>query len=120
MIAGSDEQLVRNCGNCACLYSVTTGEGQAAQTHHMCRLNPPIVIQQRTQGQVMSTGRGDHQTTVAALLTYPPTVPELVCFGGWRPRGLPAGEDFSTSATLARIHIDELQAAAQGRSRPQT
>jgi hypothetical protein len=77
------------------------------QTHHACRLNPPVVVAQRTQGKVMTTGRGDHDTNVAAMLTYPPTMPACTCWH-WRPQGLPPGESIDTSPFVARDLIDAL------------
>lgn len=107
----------RNCGNCACVLEVTVGEGADAIKHHVCRLNPPVPMQQRRQGQVMTTGRGEQVVTVATVLAYPPTVPTLVCWQ-WRPRGLQAGEDIATNPTLARLYIDQLQASMQDTGSP--
>ena len=97
----------RNCGNCACLMSVTVGEGSRAQNHYMCRLDPPIAIQQVTRAAVIASTRGDQQTTHAALLTYRPTMPTLVCWR-WRPRGLPPGETIASAPEDARRLIAEL------------
>lgn len=83
--------LVRNCGNCACMLAMQVGEGAKAQKAYLCRRNQPRVVQQVARGAVMTTGRGDQDTQVSAILTYEPTMPDLICFDGWRPEGTPPG-----------------------------
>lgn len=96
-------ELIRTCANCACFAEV-----QATPPRYMCRFDPVNVVQQVRQGQVMTTGRGQSETTVEMGLAYRPTLPHLVCYGHWRPRGMPPGEDIQTSPSIARALIESL------------
>jgi hypothetical protein len=98
----------RTCANCACFAEAPTPPGTPPR--YMCRLEPVKLMQQVRQGQLMTTGRGDPGATVEVGLAYGPTLPNLVCFGHWRPQGMPPGEDMQSNPTIARMLIDALRA----------
>lgn len=84
------EKSPRTCANCACML-LMKHPVHINQTQMICRRNPPVVVQQRTEAGVQ------------VGITQPPTSAEAVCFDGWRPIDTDPGEQWETKARLQNI-----------------
>ena len=90
----------RACENCACFF-VQTHPQNPMEKQGFCRLNPPLSQIMRVEvprvdkNGVPVFGRDGKPTTEAAqrlMYSYPPTMPAMVCFDGWRPLDYQPGE----------------------------
>lgn len=73
----------RRCKTCACFFTVADPRNPA-RSQSLCRLNPPVMTV--TQAQGIGGPRAEMS------LSYSPTMPDLVCFDGWRHAETPPGK----------------------------
>ena len=91
---------IRNCSNCAC-YHEQTSALMAMQKQGFCRRDPPTAAQARVDVPrldrmknpvIGKDGKPIMESVQQLVYLYKPTLPELVCFDGWRPMSCKPGE----------------------------
>ncbi len=101
----------RTCGNCACLYEMSNPQNPL-QKGYFCRLNPAQHKKMRIEAPRLDKdgnpvkGRNDQiimQPAEVDAFLWPPTVPTLTCFDGWRPVGTLPGERWESQRLQAAI-----------------
>lgn len=108
---------IRNCSNCAC-YHEQTSALTAMQKQGFCRRDPPTAAQARVDVPrldrmknpvIGKDGRPIMESTQQLVYLYKPTMPELVCFDGWRPLDTQPGEKqkVDIAKTLAEMSSAE-------------
>jgi hypothetical protein len=100
----------RNCGNCAC-YWIQKNPANPLESQGFCRRNGAAYgIQEMEQVLVDLNGiprtnkDGSPRMGMAKVpvYMYPPTLPALVCFDGWRPHNeLPGSHQYSNDYVTA-------------------
>lgn len=104
----------RTCANCACSF-IREDAKNPLQKQMFCRLNPPVAAQLRGEKPRMRDGKvviGRDNKPVMENVTelhflYAPTLPELVCFNGWRPMGVLPGVLFRLTDNLSvQTYVD--------------
>ena len=118
----TDEKLERNCSTCACSiiqkHHITANETQMfcrRQTvmSHMARMERPA-LDPKTKQPMFRKGRGDEKPTPIMetfndlIYLFAPTLPELVCFDGWRPVGTPPGDFSYKTSDIEKLYADAM------------
>jgi hypothetical protein len=103
----------RTCANCACFYQhpIPVPNGQPEQKQSMCRLNPPITVQQILPTRVAASSRGDQAQQMRIALSYAPTAPELTCWQWIQEGSLPG--DRAPPENMEQILNAMLRSAAE-------
>jgi hypothetical protein len=90
---------IRNCANCACSF-FREHETNPMEKQMFCKRNGPQVAQMRTEkprlrdGKVVidrRTQKPEMENVMTIVYVYAPTMPDLVCFDGWRALGVLPG-----------------------------
>jgi hypothetical protein len=94
------ETAPRTCANCACQLW-RENEMNKLEKQMFCRRNTPTAAQMRAErprlrdGKVVidkRTNKPEMENVMTVVYLYQPTMPELVCFDGWRPLETLPGE----------------------------
>ena len=98
----------RNCKNCACYIEVSLSS--LAPPQPQCRRNGPVPAQVRIERPRLerltnkpAIGKDNKpimEASVESVYLYAPTLPDKVCFDGWRPIGTPPGRPFTGQELL--------------------
>ncbi len=99
----------RTCANCAC-HIVETNSLLKMEKQSFCRRDPGTAAQVRGERPRMidgvlqndrRTGKPIMENVMEMAFLYKPTMPELVCFDGWRPMGTLPGIGFVSDNEIA-------------------
>ena len=94
------DQVQRLCLNCAC-HMVQENHLNPLEKQSFCRRDPPMAQQMRVSKPMMRDGKpviDKHNNKplmkeeIEIIYLYRPTMPNLVCFDGWRPTEYQPGE----------------------------
>lgn len=114
---------VRTCANCAC-HHIQQNQINPLESQSFCHRDPPSAAKMRGerpqmingQPRMMKDGKTPIMQTVEEVIyLYKPTMPNLVCFDGWRPLGTLPGERSGSElsegimAAMRRLYTDMVQ-----------
>ena len=111
----------RTCANCAC-YWLQVSALNSAQSQGFCRRNTPIHARGRVEvprldrdknAVIGRDGKPVMENMEKDFYLYPPTMPTMVCFDGWRSLEIKPGEKQKTdiASMLSDIQNPEVLAA---------
>ncbi len=117
-----NEKVDRTCATCACgMWQTNPNDPNHKQL--FCQRNPPgyhiakIEVPRMKDGMpVMSPRKGEEHKPLTdqkdqAIYVYPPVMPELRCFDGWRPIGLEPGDKWTPDLDQLKAMLEPLLAS---------
>lgn len=117
---------IRTCANCAC-HHLQEMNNNSLQKQSFCRRNTPaygvaeVEVPRLDKDKNPTKGRDGKlimERAQQGMYLYPPTLPTLVCYDGWRPMGsLPGARklDSKEIAETMAATMDKLQLEAERR-----